>query len=64
MKLKNKLDRKGKLEKANGKEFSSLEEVVGHFFPEEDRKKKPTKGKELGTYLAEEVFDNLLKKMP
>lgn len=44
----------------NGKEFSSLEQVMGHFFPVKARKRAPLKGKELGTELAEEVFEELL----
>lgn len=64
MKLKCPQQRNGKPTKSKSKEFSSLKQVVGHFFPEEERKKASKKGKELGAALAEEVFDDLLKAVP
>jgi hypothetical protein len=64
MKLKTKQHHGAKPAKPNSKEFSSLEQVVGHFFPEEERKKALIKGKELGAESAEDVFDNLLKAIP
>jgi hypothetical protein len=64
MKVKTKQLPDAKPAKSNSKEFSSLEQVVGHFFPEEERKRTLINGKELGADLAEEVFENLLKAIP